>query len=335
VLNLSQRYADILAEAGRNYGDALLYYAKAHKPTKLKEVLNNLTTLCVVQSRAYPPASEIDDRLKSFLGSPTEAVSFLNSADLEAGRFLSTYLSGYATIRKFYDLRDEEVACKPGQKPSHRPLERKRLGAAALLAVISSAADSIRGGLFDAEVDVVVPVDNLLVLLGESLAFINRTSTSCPHRLVGYSCLLFITESTRILTISQITSLLKAAEDLETVNQRIFSRCTSTLQKTLAVAHGSSMPSPNTLLKKSISNLTTASSQFSLVGSSMLDSRDAEQGTSSDGSAILVKGQLKRGWDWRTGFKSTTQPAEVLRILRLGIGKELARSWVILEDTRE
>jgi hypothetical protein len=297
--------------------------------------LNNLTTLCVVQSRAYPPSSEIDDRLKSFLGSPTEAVSFLNSADLEAGHFLSTYLSGYATIRKFYDLRDEEVNSKPGQKPLHRPIARKCLGAAALLAVISSAADSIRGGLFDAEVDVVIPVDNLLVLLGESLAFINRTSISSPHRFVGFNRLLVKTEPTRILTISQITALLKAAEDLEAVNQRIFSRCASTLQTTLAAAHGSSLPSASTLLKKSTSNLTTASSQFSLVGSSMLDSREVEQGTSSDGSAVMVKGHLKRGWDWRTGFKRGTQPADVLRVLRLGIGKELARSWVALEDTRE
>jgi hypothetical protein len=297
--------------------------------------LHTLTTLCIVQSRAYPPTSEIDGRLKSFLGSPTEAVSFLNSADLEAGHYLSTYFSGYATIRKFYDLRDEEVDSKPGEKPSHRPLARKRLAAAALVAVISSAADSIRGGLFDAEVDVVVPVDNLLVLLGESLAFINRTFIPCPHCCLGFNRLLIITEPTRILTISQITTLLKAAEDLESVNQRIFSRCTSTLQTTLAAARGSSLPSPNNLLRKSTSNMTTASSQFSLVGSSMLDSRETEQGMSSDGSAVLVKGLLKRGWDWRTGLKRDNKPADVLRILRLGIGKELARSWAALEDGRE
>jgi hypothetical protein len=122
---------------------------------------------------------QLDDRLKSFLSSPNQAVSYLNSADLEAGRYLSTYLSGYATIRKFYDIRDEGLGSSLGAAKPRSPLVRKQLAASALVAVISSAADSIRGGLLDPDVDVVVPVDNLLVLLGESLAFINRKSFIC------------------------------------------------------------------------------------------------------------------------------------------------------------
>src|ERR1700712_2746467 len=113
-LTFSQRYADHLAKSGQNYGDSFLYYAKAHKPNKLKAVLHDLITLCLVQSRAYPLKHQLDDRLKSFLSSPNQAVSYLNSADLEAGRYLSTYLSGYATIRKFYDIRDEGLESSLG-----------------------------------------------------------------------------------------------------------------------------------------------------------------------------------------------------------------------------
>jgi hypothetical protein len=77
-------------------------------------------------------------------------------------------------VRKFYEARDEDLsgeACDMTQ--------RKRKAAAALIAVIGSAADSIRGGLLDPSVDVVIPVDDLLVLLGEAMVFINRGCISC------------------------------------------------------------------------------------------------------------------------------------------------------------
>lgn len=65
---------------------------------------------------------------------------------------------------------------KEGQKPSLRPIARKRAAATALLAVINSAADNIHGGLYDKERASVVPVDGLLALLGEALLFVNRKS---------------------------------------------------------------------------------------------------------------------------------------------------------------
>jgi hypothetical protein len=153
---------------GSNFGDALVYYAKAHKAQKMRELLHSLITLSAVQSMAYPAAEDLDPTLKELLQSPGTAVSFLNSADLEAGRYMSTYLSGYATVRKFYEARDDTSS------DAGNMTQRKRKAAAALIAVIGSAADSIRGGLLDPNVDVVIPVDNLLVLLGEATVFTNR-----------------------------------------------------------------------------------------------------------------------------------------------------------------
>ena len=94
--------------------------------------------------------------------------------DTKAAEMLHTYLTGYATLRKFYDLRDEDMNLEEGQKPKTRPNARKNAAAIALLAVITSAADNIQGGLFDENRGSVVQVDGLLSLLGEALVFVNR-----------------------------------------------------------------------------------------------------------------------------------------------------------------
>jgi hypothetical protein len=136
-----------------------------------------LVAHCLVKSIAYPPPAELDDSLKALIESPKQTLTQLANLDSEAAQLLSNSLSGYATIRKFYDLRDEEVLLKEGEKPAHRPLARKRAAANALMVIISSAASSIRGGLYDPEVETVVQVDVLLTLLGEALVFVNRMST--------------------------------------------------------------------------------------------------------------------------------------------------------------
>jgi hypothetical protein len=145
----------------------------------MKELLHTLVTISVVQSRAYPPKNELDQTLQQLLTSPQSAISQLNTSDVEAGWYLSTYLSGYATVRKFYELRDEDILLKEDEGPTD-PKDRKLQGASALVAVIISAADSIRGGLLDPSVNVIIPVDTLFALLGESLAFLNRKSN--PRR---------------------------------------------------------------------------------------------------------------------------------------------------------
>jgi hypothetical protein len=81
-------------------------------------------------------------------------------------------------LRKFYDIRDDEIHLQKGQRPRFRPLARKRAAAEALMTVITSAADNIYGGLYDQDRKSAVQVDGLMVLLGEALVFIDRESIS-------------------------------------------------------------------------------------------------------------------------------------------------------------
>ena len=155
-----------------------MYYARAHDTQRIQEVLRVLVAHCLVKSVAYPPLAELDDSLRSLIASPKQALTKLANLDPEAASLLSNHLSGYATIRKFYDLRDEQVLLQEGEKPAHRPKARKRAAANALMVIIASAASSIRGGLYDPEIENVVQVDVLLPLLGEALVFVNRKSSN-------------------------------------------------------------------------------------------------------------------------------------------------------------
>lgn len=103
-------------------------------------------------------------------------------------------MSGYATMRRFYNLRDEQNTSSSGggdygiAKRTRRQV-RKQEAASALIALIKSASDSIRGGLFDPDVDAVLQVDGLLALLGEALPFLNRRFLKAYHPC--YLCLCF------------------------------------------------------------------------------------------------------------------------------------------------
>ncbi|KAF1966631.1 hypothetical protein BU23DRAFT_517671 [Bimuria novae-zelandiae CBS 107.79] len=305
ALRISLKYADYLQANTQNYGDAILYYARAHAAPKIQEVLRALVAHCLIKSIAYPPLSELDASLKKLVTFPKKTLTELAALDSEAAELLSNSLSGYATIRKFYDLRDEEVLLKEGDKPAHRPLARKRTAANALIVIIASASSSIRGGLYDPEVETVVQVDVLLSLLGEALVFINQPK--------------------RTLTLRNLYDLLAAVEDFSTAPSMIQAQCEEALRTTLAAAHENS---PRSSLNKSTSNLTTASSQYSLIGSMDLGS---VEGVSTDSSTVLVKGSgvddVKRAWDWRKGFPRGAKGEDVIRILRLGIAKELGRAF--------
>lgn len=157
-----------------DYGLALVCYARAHSRRKVKSVVDLLISYSLVQSRAYPATEELDEQLRSLIKEPKACLSAIAEADDEAARILQFYLSGYATLRRFYEIRDEAVMLKEGQKPRFKPLARRRAAAQALVAVISSAADSIYGGLYDPDRDSAVQVDGLLTLLGEALVFIER-----------------------------------------------------------------------------------------------------------------------------------------------------------------
>jgi hypothetical protein len=218
---------------------------------------------------------------------------------------LSNHLSGYATIRKFYDLRDQELL-NSGDKPAHRPMARKRAAANALSVIIASASSSIRGGLYDPDIETVVQVDVLLPLLGEALVFVNQPK--------------------RTLTLRHLYSLLAAIEDLDTAPSMIRSQCEEVLSTTLAAAHDSSSGAQYTL-QKSTSNLTTASSQFSLIEFGSTDGAPL----STEGSAVLVQGgrvdESRRAWDWRRGFGKAATGEDVTRLLRLGVAREIARAF--------
>ncbi|KAF2713601.1 hypothetical protein K504DRAFT_462114 [Pleomassaria siparia CBS 279.74] len=309
AVSIALKYANHLRNNTENYGDTLLYYAQAHSPTKIQEVLRVLVAHCLVKSIAYPPLAELDESLNALITSPKQTLTKLASHDPEGAQLLSNYLSGYATIRKFYDLRDEEMLLEAGQKPAHQPMARKRAAANALIIIIASAASSIRGGLYDPEIETVVQVDVLLPLLGEALIFVNQ-----PKRTV---------------TLQHLYTLLAAIEDLDTAPSMIRAQCEECLKTTLAAAHDSNprITSPHSILQKSTSNLT-GSSQFSMIGSH--DSESME-GVSTENSGVLIRGSnvddAKRAWDWRKGMRKEAKGEDVVRLLRLGIGRETARAF--------
>lgn len=160
-----------------NYGLALVCYARAHNRRKVKSVVDLLVSYSLVYSRAFPATADLDPELRSIIKEPKVCLSSIASVDEEAAQILQFYLSGYATLRRFYEIRDEAVGLQEGQRPRFKPLARRRAAGKALAAVISSAADNIYGGLYDPSRDSAVQVDGLLALLGEALEFVNRKST--------------------------------------------------------------------------------------------------------------------------------------------------------------
>jgi hypothetical protein len=232
----------------------------------------------------------------------------MSKLDYGGAQLLQKMLSGYATLRKFYDLRDEEIRASTLQKPKVRALARRLEAASALIAVIASSDDNIRGGLYDRSRGAVVSVDFLLALLGEAMVFVDQPNP--------------------VITPSQIDVLLKAIEDLQAVPRCVYSECDKFFQAVIASAQGLKGSSPMDLLKKSTSSLS-GTSNFSLVGSSLLASQ-LQQSMSNSG--ILVKANVKRGWDWRRGLPANIEGDEVIRILRLGLAKEIARAWLLEAD---
>jgi hypothetical protein len=232
----------------------------------------------------------------------------MTKLDYEAAQLLQKMLTGYATLRRFYNLRDEEIWPSTTQRPKARSLAQKLDAASALMAVIASSDDNIRGGLYDENRGAVVSVDFILALLGEATVFVDQ-----PSPVIGPS---------------QIDTLLKAIEDLQTLPQHIFSACDEFFQTVMSSGQGLKGSSPMDLLKKSTSSLSGTSS-FSLAGSSMIASQIQR---SIGSSGVLVKANVKRGWDWRRALPANVKGEEIIQILRLGITKEIARVWLLEAD---
>jgi hypothetical protein len=276
----------------------------------VKDVLDLLISYSLIQSTVYPPDSELDDHLRGLISSPKNALENMSMMDDEAAELLHRLLSGYATLRKFYVLRDEEVQLAAGEKPPKGPISRKAEAAAALIAVITSSDDSITGGLYDEARGSVVNVDFLLALLGEAMVFVNQQDYT--------------------IAVSHIDILLKAIEDLQAVGPRVYSACTEFLQTVIASGQGLKGSSPTDMLRKSTSTMSGTSS-FSLLGSSMLASQLKQ---SMGSSGVLVKSNVKRGWDWRHGISASTTGDDVLRVLRLGLAKDLAKAFLMESDNK-
>ena len=314
---ICERYADHLVNNTADYGAALLFYARSHAASKVRLVSDLLVSFCLVQSAAYPTTSELDANLRYLVESPKKALSDLLKTDPEAAEMLSFYLSGYACLRRFYNLRDEDITAKAeGRKSTMRPVARRREAAKALTAAINSAADCIYGGLYDPERQSAIQVDGILTLLGEATAFLAHHA-----------------EQKGTFTTDQMYALLAAIEDLETVNSRVYDAAEECLQAAFRNWHGSAPPSPHAMLKKSVSSGTNSNFSFSMMGSEMM-ARSEESGRSTGGrsiggSGVLVAGEkteyMERGWDWRAKFKGKQATgADVLKALRTGIARELS-----------
>lgn len=297
------------------------YYALAHRPNKVREVMNLLISYSLIQSTAFPPANDLDDYLHKLLSDRKATLEQCAKQDMEAAELLGKMLSGYAALRQFYDIRDNEQAL-----PTATPQARRQQAAAALVSVIASSDDNIRGGLFDQTRDGIVSEDFLLALLGEAFVFVSDPDNTNVHhhgRPRGGPA----------ITLDQIDVMLKAVEDLQAVGSRVYKACDEFLQLVLASAPGGLRPgaTPADLLKKSAGGGGGggASGSFVLAGSSLVASQLQR---SLSGSGALGKVPVKRGWDWRAGVAAKTTGEDIMRRLRLGLAKDLASLWLAEAD---
>lgn len=269
-----------------------------------------------------PPSSSLDNNLRALLETPKESLAVLRNIDAEAAQLIHHGLTGYASLRRFYDLRDAGSSANKDRTGGLQTIARRKAAVSTLIAVINSAADNIHGGLYDENRGSIVPIDGLLTLLGEAFVFVNQPE--------------------RELSLSQCVDLLKAIEDLQTVTSRVYEQCEECFRCTLAnVQSQQKRPDAREMLKKSISNMTSSSSAFSLIESTMMDS-DTRESTGSEGvmvnmveksNAVVAKGdEGKRGWDWRRRLSPDSTGADLLRKLRLGLAKDIARAWVEGEE---
>ncbi|KAI0171362.1 nuclear pore complex subunit Nup85 [Pestalotiopsis sp. NC0098] len=293
----AERYGDILKEDTYRFGDMLWYYALAHRPGKIRDVLNGLMSISLAESTTYPPESELDERLRSILKERTTVLEQFALQDLEAAELLGKMLSGYATLRKFYELRDGN-----GNSQS---LARRQQAATALSFVIASADDNIRGGMYDDTRDAVVSEDFILALLGEASIFVNQKPT--------------------VLNQDQLDTLLKAVEDIQTVGTRVYEAADAFFQMVMSSGHGKGS-TPADLMKKST---TSIGGSFVMTGSSMV----ASQLHKSIRESGVLKGPIKRSWDWRTSVAAGSTSADVLKKIRLGLTKDIANIWLEQADS--
>ncbi|KAF2839349.1 hypothetical protein M501DRAFT_933353 [Patellaria atrata CBS 101060] len=298
---IAEKYATTLSSTTKSYGSALYYFALAHRPHKIKETTDLLITLCLTHSTSFPPLSSLDTRLKSLIKHTPSSLTALADTDPTAAESLAKYLSGYATIREFYDLRDDTHTTSTSAPQPLTPTQQKKKASHTLLTAILSAASSIRGGLYDPADLSVVPVDALPTLLGEALPFIDRTP--------------------RVLSLQQLMALLRVAEDLQTVSAAVAEGGRGLL--------GACMKAYNSSTSAAVGGMgASAYSIGGSEGSGVLVSVS----NSGEGTGEKEMAQVRRGWDWRQGV-ARGDVDEVIRLLRLGVAREVGRAWVEGEES--
>ncbi|KAL2264779.1 hypothetical protein VTJ83DRAFT_7289 [Remersonia thermophila] len=326
----AETYGDILARDSHRYGEAMWYYALAHRPHKVREVMNLLISYSLVQSTAFPPANELDDYLRRLLTDRKNTLEQCASQDMEAAELLGKMLSGYASLRQFYEIRDNDAALAHAS-----PHERRRQAATALVSVIASSDDNIRGGLLDQTRDGIVSEDFLLALLGEALVFVSSDPDSSSNSSSSSNATTAtntyqgqLLANTPVLTLDQIDILLKSIEDLQAVSSRVYTVCDEFLQVVLASAPGGLKGStPADLLRKS----TAGGGNATLAGSSLVASQ-LQKSLSGASGALGKAVAVKRGWDWRKGVAAKTKGEDILKKLRLGLARDLAGLWLAEAD---
>ncbi|KAK5695800.1 hypothetical protein LTR97_008220 [Elasticomyces elasticus] len=300
---VAERFADSLlaspdtAEVMRNVGTALMYLSRARCGEKISETLGLLVSLCLIHSAAYPAREEMDERLAGLVGKERSTLVELARKDGEAAELLASRLSGYATLRRFYELRDQDVLPDLGNAQKLRPLERAREAAGALMAVLGSASDCIRGGLYDPEAEGVVPVDCVLALLGEALVLLGQGK--------------------RVFSKEQVFGMMRVVEDFEAVTSRVRENGGALLGACLGAYRESGSGGGMGRMGKSGSAFG-GSSWDMLAESTMV-------GPSAGGM-----GKVERGWDWRRGVDELGVEAggkEVVAMVRVALAREVARGW--------
>lgn len=247
-----------------------------------------------------PAEALLDTKLEGLLGVDRPALKELSRTDLDAASLLSSQLSGYATLRKFYDLRDQDVYATI-IRPL-KSLERRRAAASSLVAVIRSAADCISGGLFDPDIESVIPADGLLTLLGEALPLLGQEQ--------------------RIFTQEQVFALLAVVEDFSASPSRIRENADSLLASSLN-AYMDETSTASGILKKSRSELGGSSWDLLAISSTELMTR-SQKGKKQH--------KLERAWDWRQGLVGMggiedPDAKMVVKLVREALVREVAGGW--------
>lgn len=117
--------------------------------------------MSLVRSEAFPAQGDLDKDFIEFLKNDSTIYESLFASDREGALILHESMSGYATVRNFYDLRDR----------SSRGTKERNQAWEALSAIIASASDNVDGGMLDEKTDALIRYEGLLVLLGEALVF--------------------------------------------------------------------------------------------------------------------------------------------------------------------